>query len=77
MTVMDGREFAAVAATVAAPQAELAELRELTWDCLALLVGWAMMLNEMGGDDPHDVKAFPMSQVTPLLERARGLGVEP
>ena len=53
----------------------IASLGKLVNDSLAVILGWAWKLNEIGGHDKYDPDTLPMETFSKLLSRAKELGV--
>ena len=53
----------------------ICKLEQLVDDSLAVILGWAWKLNEIGGHDKYDPDTLPMETFSKLLSRAKELGV--
>ena len=53
----------------------ICKLEQLVDDSLAVILGWAWKLNEIGGHDKHDPDTPPMETFSNLLLRAKELEV--
>ncbi len=52
------------------------DLKTLASDMLSIIVGWAVMLNKLGGVSADDFDAYPMATAKQLCDRWNAFGFE-